>query len=252
MKRRLYVLILAALVAGLAAFTWLPLLELASTIEFKILPIQAKRHHLERFVNSNGQTIFIAGTAHYLHLTSTEYPFWDLKRLILSIKPDLVLIEEREEAVQSKRLAEGPVEMPFCAQVAQENRIPIHGFDSWNRDGETREDEMADTIRVQTMTAKTTLVFTGYSHVRGLANRLASFGFQRSALSEGDKDQVFNLAVDQTYPTGLVAVLDKGIVAAGDPKSPFHSDEWIEARRRFVAMIKASPMGSVGTKPQAK
>jgi hypothetical protein len=92
----------------------LPLRELVEWTQLKVRPEQFKVDHLVRLrLPATGQEIVILGTVHNDHLgPGSRYPLWQLKAAILGLKPDLVLVEIKPEAIAADHWAEGPIEMP--------------------------------------------------------------------------------------------------------------------------------------------
>lgn len=84
-------------------------------------------HHLSK--NSSSTQIFLVGTAHKKHIESPAYPVANFFTLIQNIRPDLILVEVDNNLLQQGDHNEFLPEMSAIIFFAQQQRIPVFGFD---------------------------------------------------------------------------------------------------------------------------
>ncbi len=224
-------------VGGLVGtFRLLPVTELVSFFQFKIMPERAKVAHMARFKRGY-QTITMVGTVHWDHFESNRYPIWELLSVIQTLKPPLVLVEIRPEAVDAGQIGEGPIEMPVCLLAARQEGIVVSGMDDWSNDMERREDRMAENILARGSSTRGALVFTGYSHIEGLGRRLAKAGFVREYWKMEDRRALLKQPVDARWPQGLRAAYEGSIARVEQGEDKHYDQDWARRRKAFVASL---------------
>jgi hypothetical protein len=249
MKLRKRWLVAAALGLILAiAGVILPIREIVEWAEFKIRPEQFKVDHLVRFWKPDtGQGIVILGTVHNDHVApGSRYPLWQLKAVILGLKPDMVLVEIKPEAAHADHWAEGPIEMPFCALVAQDAGIRVNGMDYWRienagkviRNSGEREDRMFENILSKSSSTRRALVVTGYSHLTGFSSRLRRAGFRDEAWPEAERQELLKHEVEHVYPARLKVEIIEAVERAQRGDNDFDK-AWADRRREFAASISS-------------
>lgn len=241
------ILILIFIVALVAlAGVFLPVGEIVSRLGFKFLPHSAKSAHFFRLRNPNSNTlIYLLGTIHGGHFArATAYPYYALLSALQNTKPNLLLVEIRPQAFAQGLWGEGPPEMPYAVSMAHKMNIPVTGMDYWRpdytpaRDFDDREDHMAKLIVESAKAGQTTLIFAGFSHVRGLKRRLVENGFSiDKSFGKNQKLAVLATEVPHDIPRDYVDAVSKVIDRVKLHQSDY-SNEWAENRRILLAELE--------------
>ena len=213
--------------------------EVLSMLMFRVAPNLAKVRHIVAFQDgAQEKEIIIVGTVHYLHLKCRQYPLWDLKSVIYSVQPDLVLVEMRSSSIHSGDLGEGPIEMPFCMFVAREIGIEVRGIDDWCTAPSRREDNICANLISEAACAHRTLVFVGYSHVYGLVRRLLARGYRKMQLSRKSMYGLLKKPVAHSFPNGLAGAYRAAAEAAMNGNNSY-DQAWANNRCKLAAEIAA-------------
>ncbi|WP_070000986.1 hypothetical protein [Cellulosilyticum sp. I15G10I2] len=142
------------------------------------------------------QEIYILGTIHSAHYQKNyNYSLADIKYAIDTIKPDLLLIETRQEIFDSFKALDGPSEMIFSWCYANENNIPVKGIDWWcsapnmraNNSFNTaydrlRDDEIYKNIQALLPDRGKVLIICGMTHRVAQTKRFICEGYNKIKL----------------------------------------------------------------------
>ncbi|PCJ18611.1 MAG: hypothetical protein COB02_10760 [Candidatus Cloacimonadota bacterium] len=233
--KNLFIVVVIALLIFIVVFL-LPLKEIKSFLDFKLFPSGAKLRYFKKLVNKKNQTVYLLGTAHYMHIANKDYSFWHIKAVIKSLSPDLLLVEIRDSALSKGRWGEGPIEMPFAALVAKNNKIIVHGMDDWSDQFTIRENNMVKNSLDKIDVSKKTLILTGFSHISGFLKRFEKSGFQEQHFSSKNKKSIFKKTVNKKFPLKLSEELNKMIHLVKEGQTRYN-DNWAKKRKLFIKLI---------------
>jgi hypothetical protein len=178
-----------------------------------------KEPNLLLFQSPDEQTdLFVLGTVHGAHFEeSTDYSIADVQSVIETVKPDLLLVEVRQETVDKDDILDGPVEMLFAWSYAQSTGIPVRGIDWWQITEESRsnwtnaerDDQIYDNIMKESTGYNNILVLCGADHRIEQSKRLKDNGYKEVEMQ--DKASYFgNVSPESfTYPPLLRTILEE-------------------------------------------
>jgi hypothetical protein len=172
---------------------------------------------LYKQVDNNRQNIYILGTIHQGHFDKqNNYSLADIQSVIDEIRPDLLLVEVRQETFEKHGALDGPTEMIFAWSYANEKGIYVNGIDYWypslglpNTTFSERDDHIFDNIISAANKKENLLVLIGCSHLFPLDSRFISHGYRRIKIA--NKEQYFNNSsnIDFVYPDSYEDRVDK-------------------------------------------
>ena len=230
--------------------------ELRDGLILLIDPAYFREMKFSYYRNGGGKEVFLLGTIHSDHLAISAYSLWHLKAVILHLSPELLLVESRPEEMERGNTGDGPVEMPFAALVAQSEGIEFRGMDWWTMgdeglDNEIRENQMFEIIMHETAGHKKILILTGWSHVEGFRNRLASLGYEEMPFPASEKRALFNAAdIPKVFPAGMADCIEQRIEIDKEALAKETRAYWknklenaIRDRERYLAIIQATGEG---------
>ncbi len=180
-----------------------------SVIQFLIMSHFNKENNLLLYTTEDGlQQIYILGTIHNEHFNKKyKYSIADIQNVINAVKPDLLLLEVRQETVEKYKALDGPIEMIYAWCYAVENSINVKGIDWWNITDDTKpnttDNERDDNIFENTIESigenKTVLIICGATHRVEQGKRFSNNGYIKTTL---DTKQYFNInpKSEFTYP----------------------------------------------------
>jgi len=156
------------------------------------------RYKVVREFTNKKQKILILGTLHYMHHNLPNYSFYHLKAVLENVKPDLLLIESRQEEINIGNLADGPLEMFYLHMIAKELNIPVRGVD-WFSFNETkpgttnklRDKVITENIMKESKEYTNILVAIGATHMLVESKRLTKIGYDRQKLTRTQLDSLF-------------------------------------------------------------
>lgn len=171
-----------------------------------------------RFSDGAGREIYLLGTLHGRHLTTSDYSLLHLQSVQAHLRPDLLLIESRPEELARDNLGDGPIEMLFAGLTAKTMGVDVAGFDSWSMtadhevNSDEREDRMFANVSGQLAERRKVLILTGYSHVAGFERRLVASGYRPTAFSSAEKQVLFDTRGQALrFPPGMLHYIQKRI-----------------------------------------
>ena len=217
-RLRLWIaLVIAALLAA-AGVALHAMPELQAELLLKMSPKSFRDAEFLRFTNAAGEEVYLLGTIHGAHLTTPAYSLWNLGAVVEHLHPDMLLVEERPDAVARGHLGDGPVEMPFASLTARADGIVVEGMDWWTMDAghqvdpPERDAHMFETIRAALPGHRRVLILTGFSHVDAFAPRLVALGWRPAAFETADKERLFGAQDEpQTFPPGMTKAIEQRI-----------------------------------------
>jgi hypothetical protein len=172
---------------------------------------------LYRPADNNHQNIYILGTIHQDHFNKHyNFSLAGVQNVIDEIRPDLLLLEIRQETFDKYGALDGPPEMIFAWSYANEKGIIVSGIDYWhpslslpNTTYKERDDRIYDNIITASNKKKNILVLIGADHLYKLDERFISHGYQRIRIA--NKEQYFKNSdnFNFVYPDSYKAEFNK-------------------------------------------
>ena len=217
-KLRWIVLLVAGglLVAGLSLLAFNA--ELRGELLLLVSPRTFREAEFLRFTSPAGQDVYLLGTIHGGHLTTTGYSLLHLKAVIAHLRPDLLLVESRPEELARDNWGDGPIEMPFASLTARTEGIQVRGMDWWTMtadhqiESDARENRMFQNILAALPGHRRILILTGFSHVEGFQQRFLANGYSKAAFSSAEKEALFDTAgLTYLFPPGMTHYIEKRI-----------------------------------------
>jgi hypothetical protein len=162
--------------------------SLAHKIEFIVL---------YRHKNNKYQNIYLLGTIHQGHFDEQfNYSLADIQSVIDVIRPDLILIEVRQETVDNHGVLDGSTEMIFAWCYAIEKGIDVKGMDWWHPSIglpmtllKERDDNIFKNIVNASSNYKNILVLIGVDHLILQDIRFKNHGYYRNNIP--NKNEIF-------------------------------------------------------------
>jgi hypothetical protein len=172
---------------------------------------------LYRPADNNRQNIYILGTIHQGHFDKqNNYPLADVQSVIDEIRPDLLLVEVRQETFEKYGALDGPTEMVFAWSYANEKGIYVSGIDYWypslglpNTTFSERDDHIFDNIISASNKKENILVLIGCSHLFPLDRRFISHGYRRIKIANKERYFRNSSNIDFAYPDSYEDRRDK-------------------------------------------
>jgi hypothetical protein len=241
---------LGALALGAAAIT-LAQPEVSDELLLKLAPKSFRQQGFSKFEGPGGAAVYLLGAIHGEHLTTKDYSLLDLQSVILNLRPDLLLVESRPEALAAGEWADGPIEMAVASLTARASGIAVRGIDWWAMnaahavDDDMREAHMFANIAAALPGQRKVLILTGFSHAPTFRTKLSAAGWRLSPFSAAQKDQLFD-AHGRTFvfPAGMTAAVKRRIAAdtltlqgVTDPFWRERLTDAVAARRRLLDVI---------------
>lgn len=135
-----------------------------------LLGCQLKPINKTESVVMNRVEVSVISTIHGFHFKTEDYAPINLKKIIESYKPDLVLVEIRPEKFLLEEYEDGPIEMTYITAVSKKNNIAVAAIDWWKEeDLEKKGEELAP---------EQDLIFNSQLEALGWKNIYQNFSFQ--------------------------------------------------------------------------
>jgi len=136
--------------------------------------MKKERIRLFRPSDNSRKNIHILGTIHMGHFNyQNKYSLADVQSVIDVIRPDLLLVEVRQETFDKYGVLDGPPEMIFAWCYSKENGIDVKGIDWWhpslglpNTTSMERDDHIFNNIISANNNYENILVLIGYEHLQ--------------------------------------------------------------------------------------
>jgi hypothetical protein len=187
--------------------------------------------------------IYILGSLHHMHYNLPDYSFQHLKAVLTNLKPDILLIESRQEELEKGNYADGPIEMYYLHMAARNSNIPVKGVDWFSyevsKPGTTckRRDQMITTnIIDKSKDYKKVLVIIGATHMLVETKMLKQKGYKIDTLDLEEKQSLFsNSDKDLIFPRDTIKYINKRIgIEKDNLQSQTMSDIWQNATQRVI------------------
>ncbi len=153
---------------------------------------------LRRYSKNNKNMLFL-GTLHDMHFNFDEYGFHHLKAILTNYKPDVLLVESRQDELDLENYADGPIEMYYLTMIAKDFGIEVKGVDWYdpniNKPGTTnkiRDEHILSNIEEFSKQYTKPLVVIGATHLLLEDKMLKEKGYQRQAISKSEADNLYN------------------------------------------------------------
>ncbi len=217
-----------------------------------------KEDNLVMFRSQDSQTeYYILGTIHGEHLnTKNNYSIANVQSVIDTVKPDVLLVEIRQETYDNYGVLDGPFEMLYAWSYAETAGIPVKGIDWWHITEDTqsnstnaeRDDHIYENILAESAEYEKVLVLCGTAHRIEQSKRFAENGYTEVKLQ--DKSAYFGNGSPEgfTYPATLrtrledkaewskTAILDE--IAAGTSDGSEAREQWLNNAENMVVTIE--------------
>jgi len=178
--------------------------EIADALHAAVAPADFFRRRATR-VYHGGIDIILVGTLHGRHLGRTPLNVGMLRRLIDRYEPVQVGIEARPLDLDTGIVCLSPIDIAYIWAVTQVLGLPVFGLDWWSEtefealaasqspldfNSAERNDRMVQAILRQIAGEGRNVLFTGYSHVAPIRDRLLAQGFEIDRSFELDIEQI--------------------------------------------------------------
>lgn len=177
-----------------------------------------KTYNLVEIKSERNQEIFILGTIHNSHFNKLyRYSMEDIVSCIKNIKPDVVLIESKEETFQDCGVIDGPIDMILTYSYCIENKIPVEMVDWWqlnndtktNTTNEQRDDNIYTNIQSKLNNIddnKRVLIVCGSTHRVEQSKRFVNDGYKKVQI-KNRKSYFKSNSESFTYPPIMTDII---------------------------------------------
>jgi hypothetical protein len=187
--------------------------------------------------------IYILGSLHQMHYHLTDFNFQHLKVVLTNLKPDILLVESRQEELEKGNYADGPIEMFYIHMAARDLNIPVKGVDwfSYNESKPGTTNKKRDYIITQNIINSSkgqnkVLVVVGATHMLVGTKMLKQKGYKIDTLDLEDKQYLFsNSDKDLIFPRDTIKYVNKRIKIEKDKlQSQAMKETWQNATQRVI------------------
>lgn len=156
------------------------------------LQLIKKENNIVLFKTESNQEIYILGSIHNKHYDKDrKYSIADIQSVIEAIQPDILLVEVRQDTVDTYNALDGPIEMIFAWSYAKENDVEVKGIDWYkitedmqsNRTNEERDDKIFNNINLSIGDNEKVLIIVGATHLVEQSKRFKDNGFTEVKLN---------------------------------------------------------------------
>ena len=189
------------------------------------------------------EEIYILGSLHHMHYNLPDYSFQHLKAVLTNLKPDILLIESRQEELEKGNYADGPIEMYYLHMAARDLNIPVKGVDWFSyedsKPGTTnkkRDNVITQNIINSSKRHNKVLVVVGATHMLVETKMLKQKGYKIDTLDLEDKQYLFsNSDKDLIFPRDTIKYINKRIKIEKDKlQSQAMKEIWRNATQRVI------------------
>jgi hypothetical protein len=189
------------------------------------------------------EEIYILGSLHHMHDNLPDFSFQHLKAVLTNLKPDILLIESRQEELEKGNFADGPIEMFYLHMVARELNIPVKGVDWFSYDeskpgttNKKRDNMITQNIINSSKGHNKVLVVVGGTHMLVGTKMLKKSGYKRADLSLEFKNSVYsNIDNELVFPRDTIKYINKRIeIEKGKLQSQVMNEVWRNATLRVI------------------
>lgn len=189
------------------------------------------------------EEIYILGSLHHMHYNLPDYSFQHLKAVLTNLKPDILLIESRQEELEKGNYADGPIEMYYLHMAARDLNIPVKGVDWFSyedsKPGTTnkkRDNVITQNIINSSKGHNKVLVVVGATHMLVETKMLKQKGYKIDTLDLEDKQYLFsNSDKDLIFPRDTIKYINKRIKIEKDKlQSQAMKEIWRNATQRVI------------------
>lgn len=157
----------------------------AKLIFWYIIDKKGIRNRLLKKYEQDCKIIYLLGSLHHMHNNLPDFGYHHLKAVLINLKPELLLIESRQEEIDIGNFADGPLEMFYLHMAAKELGIPVKGVDwfSYTKSkpggtNSTRDSKMNKNILKYSEGYSKTRVVVGATHMLIESKRLSKLGYK--------------------------------------------------------------------------
>jgi len=202
---------------------------------------------LRRLVKEDKE-VFILGSLHHMHYSLPDYSFQHLKAVLTNLKPDILLIESRQEELDNHNYADGPIEMFYLHMAAKDLNIPVNGVDWFSykesKPGTTnkkRDQIITQNIIDKSKDHKKVLVIIGATHMLVGTKMLKQKGYKIDGLDLEDKQSLFsNSDKNFIFPRDTIEYVNKKIKIEKDKlQSQTMNEIWQNATQRVILDLES-------------
>jgi hypothetical protein len=224
-----------------------------------------KEMNLVMFSSQDSQTEFyILGTIHGEHFNRKyNYSIANVQSVIDTVKPDILLVEIRQETYDNYGVLDGPFEMMYAWSYAEAEGIPARGIDWWHITEDTqtnstnaeRDDHIYENILTESAGYEKVLVLCGTTHRIEQSKRFLGNGYTEVKLQ--DKSDYFGngspegFIYSATFRTLLEDKAEwsktvmKDEITVGTAEGSKAREQWLQNAENMVVSIERMISGIV-------
>ena len=154
------------------------------------LYVNLKAFTIKKVLMAEEQEVYIMGKFHTEHFERyANYSIGEMINAIISIEPDVVFIEARENSFTEYGVVDGPIDICVAYSYCFSNNIPVEMIDYWeitndsktNTTTDERDDHIHNNImdKLADYENKRILVICGFGHLNAQTERLIEVGGQK-------------------------------------------------------------------------
>jgi hypothetical protein len=201
-----------------------------------------KLRMLRKLVKEDKET-YILGSLHHMHYHLLDFNFQHLKAVLTNLKPDILLVESRQEELEKGNFADGPIEMYYLHMAARDLNIPVKGVDwfSYNESKPGTTNKKRDQMITQNIISLSkghnkVLVVIGATHMLVGTKMLRKSGYKRVDLSLEFKNSLYsNIDNELVFPRDTIKYINKRIEIEKDKlQSQAMNEIWRNATQRVI------------------
>jgi hypothetical protein len=201
------------------------------------------RFRMMRKLTHEDKEIYILGSLHHMHYHLPDYSFQHLKAVLTNLKPDILLIESRQEELEKGNLADGPIEMFYLHMAARDLNIPVKGVDwfSYEDSKPATTNKKRDHMIIQNIINSSkghnkVLVVVGATHMLVETKMLKKSGYKRVDLSLDFKNSLYsNIDIDLVFPKDTIKYINRRIeIEKNKLQSQAINETWRNATQRVI------------------
>lgn len=215
----------------------------AKLIFWYIIDKKGIRNRLLKKYELDGKIIYLLGSLHHMHNNLPNFGYQHLKAVLINLKPELLLVESRQEEIELGNFADGPLEMFYLHMAAKELGIPVKGVDWFSYTNSkpggtnsTRDSKMNENILKFSEGYTKTLVVVGATHMLIESKRLNKIGYKSIKMNQIQLDSFYKTEESTTiFPEETKAFIDKRISREKQVLTINDlDDKWIIATKRVI------------------
>ncbi len=174
------------------------------------------RKRLIKKYEKNNQEIYLLGSLHHMHNGLPNFGYQHLKAVLMNLNPDVLLIESRQEEIETGNVADGPLEMFYLHMAAKDKGIPVKGVDWFSYTetkpggtNKTRDNQISKNILRYSKGYKKVLIVVGATHMLIESKRFKKLGYKSSKIEQTQLNSIFKTnETTHVFPETTIKFLD--------------------------------------------